>query len=116
MPSNEEGHVPTPRDGDREDREATSGQEALRAAHRAELERLAAEVGAAEDIGREKVVEIVQAYHEVEAGEVLQLLRTAEGLERATWDPRQEVARDTVVQDVELPTGERFRLMVQRLR
>jgi hypothetical protein len=60
--------------------------------------------------------EPVQAWHEITADEVLQLLRTAEGLENATYDPRSHPARDTVLQDVELSTGERFRIMVQRLR
>jgi hypothetical protein len=96
-----EGHVPQQR----------SGQEELRAAHREELERLAAEVGHADMVGK------VQAYVEHTADEVLQgITANVELLERATWDPRSEVARDTVAQDVELPTGERFRIMVQRLR
>lgn len=58
----------------------------------------------------------VTAWHEVTADAVLTGLRTAEILEGASVDHRTQPARETVVQDVELVTGERFRIMVQRLR
>jgi predicted NUDIX family NTP pyrophosphohydrolase len=104
--------VPPPREG-------TSGQEELRAAHRAEAERLAAEVGDQVEGGPERVVEIVQAYREVTADEVftdLRMCRLSDNLAEASWDPRSEVAQDTVMADMELRTGERFRVLVQRLR
>jgi hypothetical protein len=57
----------------------------------------------------------VEAWRALETDDFVTALLAAEVLQGSTRDTRRVVAQETIQVDVELGTGERFRIQVQRL-